>query len=85
MTYTVGDAWYFHPKYFVAKGNADFFMNGRHVAGVWQRDSMESRTVFYGPDGKEMPLQRGRTLIIMLPYNAPKKDSPDRVYYCEYQ
>lgn len=46
-------------------GNADFFMNGVHVKGAWQRQSMESRTVFYTEDGQELELQRGKTLIIM--------------------
>ena len=62
---------YFFEKYadgkFVAQGSADYFMNGVHVAGCWKRDSMTSRTVFYGPDGVEIALQRGRTMIVMVP------------------
>lgn len=50
-----------------AEGNADFFMGGVHVSGYWKRDSMSSRTVYYGPDGQEIELQRGRTLIIVFP------------------
>ena len=50
-----------------AEGNADFFMRGVHVQGCWRRESMDSRTVFYGPDGEEIELQRGRTLIIIFP------------------
>lgn len=50
-----------------AEGNADFFMGGVHVSGYWRRESMDSRTVFYGPDGAEIELQRGRTLIIIFP------------------
>ena len=50
-----------------AEGNADFFMGGVHVQGYWRRDSMNSRTVYYGPDGEEIALQRGRTLIIVFP------------------
>ena len=50
-----------------AQGNADFFMNGVHIAGCWKRDAMQSRTVYYGPDGEEIELQRGRTLIIIFP------------------
>lgn len=50
----------------IGEGNADFFMNGVHVAGYWKRASMDDRTVFYGPDGGEMPLQRGRTLIVVI-------------------
>ena len=53
----------------VGTGNADYFMGGRHYAGVWERDDYNSRTVFYGPDGEEIELQRGRTLIILMGYN----------------
>ena len=47
-------------------GNADYFMGGKHYQGVWKRGSIFDRTVFYGPDGYEMPLLRGKTLIIMM-------------------
>jgi len=47
-------------------GNADYFMGGKHYAGVWKRSGVLERTIFYGPDGYEMPLLRGKTLIIMM-------------------
>lgn len=50
-----------------AEGNADFFMGGKHVSGYWKRDSATDRTIFYGPDGDEVSLQRGKTLIIIFP------------------
>ncbi len=50
-------------------GNADYFIGGKHIAGVWEREDYNSRTVFYGPDGEEIELQRGRTLIILMGYN----------------
>ena len=49
-------------------GNADYFMGGKHIAGVWNRDTLSDRTVFYGPDGNEIELQRGRTLVIVMDY-----------------
>ena len=52
----------------VGTGNADYFMGGKHIAGVWHREDDNSRTVYYGPDGNEIELQRGRTLIILLDY-----------------
>ncbi len=51
----------------VDEGNADFFMCGKHFAGYWKRDSLTSRTVFYGPDGNEIELQRGKTLVVVFP------------------
>lgn len=53
----------------VGTGIADYFMGGKHIAGVWQREDMNSRTVFYGEDGNEIKLQRGKTLIILMGYN----------------
>lgn len=51
----------------IGEGNADYFMNGVRVAGYWKRESMGSRTVYYDLQGNEMKLQRGKTLIILLP------------------
>lgn len=50
-------------------GNADYFMGGRHMTGVWAREDYDSRTVFYGEDGSEIELQRGKTLIIFCDTN----------------
>ena len=50
----------------VGTGNADYFMGGKHIAGVWQREDDNSRTVFYDENGNEIELQRGRTLIVLL-------------------
>ena len=49
-------------------GNADIFMGGKHYAGVWNRDTLQERTVFYGENGEEMPMMRGKTLIILMDY-----------------
>ena len=57
----------------IGKGPADFFMGGQHITGMWKRADGTSRTVFYGPDGHEMPMLRGRTLIICFP-TAPYTD-----------
>lgn len=51
----------------IGEGNADFFMGGVHIAGYWKRDDMASRTVFYGPDGNEIELQRGTTFVSIIP------------------
>ncbi len=49
-------------------GNAEYFIGGKHFSGVWNRDTLQERTVFYNADGSEIELQRGRTLIIMFDY-----------------
>lgn len=60
-------------------GNADYFMGGKHYAGVWERKDYNDRTVFYGEDGNEIKLQPGKTLIIQMPVReawAQKKLQP---------
>ena len=47
-------------------GNADYFMGGKHYSGVWNRDTMQDRTVFYDENGQELAMQRGKTLIILM-------------------
>ena len=54
-------------------GNADYFIGGRHFAGVWQREDLASRTVFYGEDGEEIKLNPGRTLIIVMDYEIESR------------
>lgn len=53
--------------YVVGEGNADVFMGGVRVAGFWRREAMSARTVYYDLGGNELPMQRGKTLIILLP------------------
>ena len=50
-------------------GNADIFMGGKHYAGVWNRDTLADRTVFYDESGNEISLQPGKTMIILMDYN----------------
>lgn len=52
----------------VGSGNADYFMGGRHIAGVWNRESASDRTVFYDDKGNEIELQPGRTLVVLMDY-----------------
>ena len=49
----------------VGSGNADYFIGGVHLQGCWEHEILEDRTIFYGPDGSEIALQRGKTLIIV--------------------
>lgn len=51
-------------------GNADYFMGGKCYSGVWQRNELSDRTVFYGEDGQEIALQPGRTMIVMMDYET---------------
>ena len=66
ITFHVGQKYYNKKGSYEVGGNADFFMGGVRVKGYWQRKSMEDRTVFYTADGKELELQRGKTLIVVV-------------------
>ena len=68
ITFLVGEYYYTGKGSKSAEGNADIFMGGKHIAGYWKRENMESRTVFYDADGNEIQLQRGKTLISVVPY-----------------
>ena len=48
-------------------------MGGKHMSGVWNRDSISERTVFYNEDGDEIMLQPGRTLIIVMDYQTDNR------------
>lgn len=65
VTFNVGKKYFNGKGSYDVGGNADFFMGGVRVKGYWHRDNMESRTVFYTKDGKELELQRGKTLIVI--------------------
>lgn len=49
----------------VGSGAADIFVAGRYIAGMWTRDKVTSRTVFYDQNGSEISLQRGKSWIII--------------------
>ena len=72
----------------VGSGNADYFMGGKHLKGVWKRNTIEDRTIFYGEDGEEIELQPGRTIIVLMDYatiyknpRTEKEWSPREVRY----
>lgn len=51
---------------FKGEGNADIFMNGRHIAGYWKRLGMNQRTVFFDENGSEIQFQQGKTFIVQM-------------------
>jgi len=54
-------------------GNADYFMGGKRYTGVWKRDELDDRTVYYGADGQEITLQPGRTFIVLMDYKSENR------------
>lgn len=49
----------------VGSGVAEIFQNGKYVRGAWYRAGQEDRIVFVGPDGEELPMQRGKSFIVV--------------------
>lgn len=68
VTHNIGDYNEQTGTYASMEGNADIFMNGRHITGGWYREGISVRTVFYDENGQEVALQPGRTMIIQLPF-----------------
>ena len=54
----------------VGSGKAEFFINGKHVIGTWERSSYESPTVYKDANGKEIVLRPGNTWIAVHPDNV---------------
>lgn len=52
-------------NHLVGSGVAEIFQNGKYVRGAWFRNSQEERIVFVGPDGEELPMQRGKSFIVI--------------------
>ncbi|MBR2823213.1 MAG: DUF3048 domain-containing protein [Clostridia bacterium] len=49
-----------HLRYY---GEADVFMNGKHVSGYWYRRGRLARLVLLDENGEEIRLQRGKTFL----------------------
>jgi len=47
----------------VGEGNIDYYANGQHYTGTWQKDSPSSPTQFYYEDGQEIERVSGQTWI----------------------
>lgn len=46
-------------------GQVDIFQNGRHITGAWYRKNRLSRLVLLDEAGQEIPLQRGKTFMVV--------------------
>ena len=46
-------------------GQAEFFMNGKHITGSWYRKGRLARLVLLDDAGQEIALQRGKTFLVI--------------------
>jgi len=60
----IGDYPYYH-NHLKTCGQMELFQNGRHVTGAWYRAGRLSRLVLLDGEGKEIPLQRGKTWMVI--------------------
>jgi hypothetical protein len=51
----------------VGSGDAEVFRNGQVVKGTWSKDDRTSETEYTGADGKQIPLEPGRTWVELVP------------------
>ena len=51
----------------LGEGAADFFIDGIHIEGTWERDDYDSPTIYEDSDGNEIVLLPGNTWIAVHP------------------
>lgn len=51
----------------VGKGNADFYIGGKLVKGSWERESEDTKTVFYDSAGDQIVFRPGNTWVHLHP------------------
>lgn len=51
----------------VGGGVMDAFINGQHIRGKWERNSLQDRTIFMDGTGNEIVLAPGTTFIQIIP------------------
>jgi len=55
----------------VGTGRAVIFQDGVAKEGSWKKDSESGRTRFFDAIGQEIPFNRGRTWIEVVPTDSP--------------
>ena len=55
---------------YIGTGKAQVFSEGRMVEGTWSKAGVPDPTLVMGPDGKELPLVRGRIFIQVVPVST---------------
>lgn len=63
----------------IGSGECDYFINGKHVTGTWERPSAESNTSYYLDDGSLLTMEPGRTWIAIHPIRSI--ESPVNITY----
>ncbi len=54
----------------VGKGSMDAFIDGRHIAGTWERLAADDQTKFLDEQGEPIVLLPGKTFIQVIPPNV---------------
>ncbi len=48
-------------------GRCEYFINGRHQSGYWERDSLDDPTIYYTDNGEEVVFSPGNTWVALQP------------------
>ncbi len=64
------DGYLYLSGHMAGSGAAEIFQNGHYAEGAWMRETSTSRLVLLDAEGEELPLQRGRTFIILCNTNT---------------
>lgn len=54
-------------------GVMDAYIDGRHIRGTWERNTVNDRTIFLDANGNEITLLPGKTFIQMIPESMDYK------------
>ena len=47
----------------IGSGKAEYFINGKHIEGSWERESVDSQTVYYDQNGEPISFAPGNTWV----------------------
>ena len=51
----------------LGSGDAEYFINGKHLKGRWERQTKDDETVYYTEDGEQVKLLPGNTWVELHP------------------
>lgn len=63
----------------IGSGAASVFVDGTRVDGTWKKDDRTSRTRFYDASGAEIPLNRGKIWVEVIPQTGTVSFTPTAI------
>ena len=64
------DSYQYIAGHMTGSGCADIFQDGKYIRGAWVRNGYDGRIIIVDEEGNELPLQRGRTFMVITDKNT---------------